>query len=50
MSLKKLLILTDSVVSGFNLAHDTAPIQNPATFLHPNRKNKTDEAYSRKIV
>ena len=36
------LILTDSVVRGINLAHDTTPIQNPATFLHHNRKNKTD--------
>ena len=36
------LILTDSVDSGFNPAHDTMPIQNPATFLHSNRKNKTD--------
>jgi hypothetical protein len=36
------LILTDSVVSGFNLAHDTTPIQNPSTFLHPNQTNNTD--------
>ena len=35
---EKYLILTDSVDSGFNPAHDTMPIQNPATFLHPNRK------------
>jgi hypothetical protein len=30
------------VVSGFNLAHDTTPIQNPSTFLHPNQTNNTD--------
>ena len=36
----KFLILTDSVDIGFNPAHDTMPIQNPATFLHPNRKSK----------
>jgi hypothetical protein len=31
------------VVSGFDLAHDTTPIQNPATFLHLNQTNRTDE-------
>ncbi len=37
-----MLILTDSVDIDFNPVHDIASIQNPATFLHPNRKNKTD--------
>jgi hypothetical protein len=37
-----LLILTDSVVRDLNLVHDTAPIQNSATFLHPNQINKPD--------
>jgi hypothetical protein len=36
------LILTESVVCDFNLVHDTTPIQNPVTFLHPNHINKAD--------
>ena len=36
------LILTDSVDIDFNPVHDTAPIQNPTIFLHPNRKNKKE--------
>ena len=40
--LQNFLILTDSVDIDFNPVHGTAPIQNPATFLHPNRKNKSD--------
>jgi hypothetical protein len=40
--IEKFLILTDSVVRDFNLVHDTTPIQNSATFHHPNQINKPE--------